>query len=50
MKIFFLIMEGSVFWPAKSKSDVYFCQPEPETLDNSEKQAFSEILRVSELN
>ena len=30
----------TIFRPAKSKSDVYFCQPEPETLGNSENRHF----------
>ena len=33
----FFFNEGSVFWPAKSKSDVYFCLPEPERICNPEK-------------
>ena len=38
-KMFFFI-QGSVLWPAKSKSDVNFCQTEPETFDNPEKNIF----------
>ena len=38
---FIFLIQGIVFWPEKSKSDVYFCQPEPEILDNPEKQAFT---------
>ena len=29
------------FWPVESKSDVHFCRPEPETLDNLEKTKVS---------
>ena len=46
----FLFIQGIVFWPAKSKSDVYFCQPEPEIIDNPENKHFLGLSRVSELN
>ena len=46
---FFLFIQGSVFLHAKSKY-IYFCQPEPETLDNPEKTDFFGLSRVSELN
>ena len=46
----FFFIQGSVFWPGKSKADDYFCQPEQKILDNSKKRAFSRLSRVSELN
>ena len=42
MKLFF--NQGSVFWPGKSKSDVYFCQPELGTIDNLEKNYIFRII------
>ena len=49
-ELFFFFIQGSVFWPDKSKSDDYFCQPEQKILDNSKKRAFFRLSRVSELN
>ena len=36
-----------VFSPVESKSDVYFRRSGPENLDNTEKQIFSGISRIS---
>ena len=48
VQVFFLFNQGSVFWPAKSKYDVYFFRSEPETLDNPENRHFRiiETLRI----
>ena len=35
-----LFFNQGVFWPEKSKSGVYFCQPKPQTLDNKENSNF----------
>ena len=37
---FFLFKVPTLFWPAKSKSDVYYCRLEPETLNNPENSIF----------
>ena len=37
---FFSFKVPSVFWPANIKPNVYFCQSEPETVNNPENMHF----------
>ena len=56
MKINFLLLltpskkfhQIYVFWPVESKSDVHYCLPEPETLDNPDESKFSRFTGVSD--
>ena len=42
--VFFFFIQGSVFWCAKLKSEVYFPPPLQENLENSEENRFFEII------